>query len=42
MDNRHAALAHAGASTLLGIEVVLSWFACQNLPIFGDLETLEV
>jgi hypothetical protein len=29
-------------STLLGIKVVLAWFACDNLATFGDLEALRI
>lgn len=40
LQSLHAVLVRARAGTLLGIEVVLSCFACQNLAIFGDLESL--
>ncbi len=42
MDDGHAALAHAGASALASVEVVLASLACQNLAIFGDFEALQI
>ena len=42
MNGDHAVLSAGDTSAFLGIEMVLTGLARQNLAILGDLETLDI
>jgi len=42
VNDTHSVLVGTSAAAFLGIKMVLSRLARQNLAIFGDLETLGV